>query len=248
MPRIHEFKTSDDFGSVMQTAKELRDEQLGADGKVFSPEQLQQDNARIQKTLEFLFAAGPNFTGYIANKMEIKDPRDALSSWVNGNGEFSAEFRNAVKSLVYRHKESGEIQIVVMPNDIDLPKDFIKKAKLERYEFPENEGVVIPRTINPGTMTMVGAPVKFFIHEQMNELEYCCNNLGSRFLSYSVSGAHHAAALQNLVASKVFFNGTTEDFLAKQNTPSSSTITEEGLKALQLALQGDHKKSHQSSL
>ena len=224
---VLEFSNSDDRNEVFEQAKAIRDLQMQRDSKIFNEEQCRQDNERISKTLEFLFVAGGDFKGYIASKPEVENWRDALNYWVNNEGELGVGEKNPVKSLVYKKKDSNEVVVVVMPNDLDLPKDFLKKNKLERYNFPEDEGVVIPRTINPGTVTMLNKPVFFAIHDKMSEVGYCCNNLGSRYLSYSVDAQHHSKSMNNLTAHKFYFDGTTTDFKEKFSTRSEAVIADE---------------------
>ena len=132
-----------------------------------------------------------------------------------------------------------------MPNDLELPKKFLKDLKLKRYDFAE-DGAVIPRTINPGTILMMEENKIFCVHEKMNELDYCCNNLGSRFLSYSVSGAHHAAAMAKNAG--IIFDGTTENLkikieeAQKVTIPDNSVLSAEAMKALDMFRKGDYYK------
>ncbi|MES2961623.1 MAG: hypothetical protein V4694_04500 [Pseudomonadota bacterium] len=242
------FSTSDNFENVLVQSQTYRDSAMQDADKIFTTAQKEQDNFRIRKTLEFLFAAGPNFTGFIANKPEISKAEDALGYWVNHNfGEFGVELKNAVKSLIYQNEESGEVYAIVMPNDLELPKKFLKDLKLKRYDFAE-DGAVIPRTINPATVLMMAENKIFCIHEKMNELDYCCNNLGSRFLSYSVSGAHHAAAIANIAERKVTFNGEAQSLkdqieASKIKEVPSLTMSPQDQAAFNLFLMGDHGRS-----
>lgn len=237
---LFSFSTSDEINAVFAMAKTYRDGE-----KVFSDTaEKEKDDVRIKKSLEFLFAAGPGFSGFIAAKPEIENPRDALPYWVNhDSGNQGVELQNAVKSLAYQNK-AGDIYVVVMPNHLELPKNFLKTLDLKRYDFAE-DGAVIPRTINPGTMTMIDANIKFLIHHEMNNGDYRCNNLGSKFLSYSVSSEHHAAAMKNLTSEKIavaIYDGSLEDLATKITTPTANAISAEGQQALNLAYKGDYFK------
>lgn len=243
---LFRFSTSGDFGDVFEQAKLYRDSAMEKEDKTFSASQKEQDDLRIEKTLQFLFAAGPDFEGFIANKPEISKAEDALGYWVNYNsGEFGVELKNAVKSLIYKNEESVDVYAIVMPNDLELPKKFLKDLKLKRYDFAE-DGAVIPRTINPGTILMMEENKIFCVHEKMNELDYCCNNLGSRFLSYSVSGAHHAAAMAKNAG--IIFDGTAENLkikieeAQKVTIPDNSVLSAEAMKALDMFRKGDYYK------
>ncbi len=154
---------------------------------------LKEDDSRIQDTMQY----------------RLDPTKKALG--VHGKHE--------TKSMVMENND--KIYYFIMPGDTNLDNDIVASlglsvAKLNKYG-------IIPYTVNPATVMSLGdksgKPVSVFIHKDLDEPEFLCNNLGSKFLSYTVSKDHSRKPIETLALEKGIevkrYDGSFGDFIEK---------------------------------
>ncbi len=131
-----------------------------------------------------------------------------------------------------------------MPGNKNLDNDILDNTGLSVAKL--NVYGIIPYTVNSATVMSLSnqkKEVNVFIDEGLDKSEFLFNNLGSRFLSYTVTTEHSCQAIQNLASQKSI---EFKDFMEKsgldleeEKLPSKSVNNMTGLSQLR---GGDYQK------
>ena len=202
------------------------------------------DNQRIEASLQIFYQEGLVLKFgdiYMSNKPPTSAVIDQSAceqalGWrceygakVFGQESLGAKPKNhkELKTLILKTSEG--VQAFIGSGDNQFSVD--ARHPLSQIDLKAKN--LIPYTVNPGAITMLGDKLdRIHLDESLKGAEFLTNNCGSRFLSYCVKAAPLIKVMENIAQQ-----------IQCKNTPTN--IISSGVEAaLNLASQGDHKKSH----
>ncbi len=227
------FSTKSDGNDIFGYAVEKRAEELN---KMSNKEllkngineaYLRDDDARIIDTIKFLInSRNDNFEFYINSKPLTRGCDEALKYRLNplkalkenSSDIFGVGGEHETKSMVMEN--NNNIYYFIMPGNNNLNNDIVTNAGLSVANLSKYG--VVAYTFNPATVMSLsdkGKTVNVFIDQGLEKPEFLCNNLGSRFLSYTVNKEHSCQAIENLALQKGIelktYDGSFKDFMEK---------------------------------
>lgn len=188
-----------------------------------------------------------DFEFYVSNKPKTHGCKEAAEFRINPEkilrGEenpFGIELASEVKSQV--KKRGDALYFFIMPGDKNLDEKIASQLLVA-----DLSGLgVVEFTVNPAAVLLAsGGVVRIFQHQELSG-EFLSNNLGSRFLSCTISQEHYRQALAKLCEAKKCemrkYDGTYSDFVKEADLNPEGTIST--LSGLSQLMGGDHARSY----
>jgi hypothetical protein len=224
----------------------LRDAIAKEYGASLSIAGLYEDDIRIRHTIDFLMNVDGDFEFYVSSKPPTVGCKEAAEFRINPEkilrGEknpFGIELASEVKARV--KKRGDALYFFIMPGDKNLDEKIASQLPIA-----DLSGLgVVEFTVNPATVLSASDKlVRIFQHQELSG-EFLSNNLGSRFLSCTISQDHYRQALAKLCETKKCemreYDGTYGDFVKEAGLNPEGTIsTPSGLSQL---MSGDYYRS-----
>lgn len=231
---------------ILKYAITLRDAMAKECGALLSEAELREDNIRIKHTVDFLMDVASDFEFYVSVKPKTRGCQEAVEFRINPEkilrGEenpFGVELAIEVKAQV--RKRGDEFYFFIMPGDKNLDEKIDSQLPIADLSALG----VVEFTVNPATVLLASDKgVYIFQHQELDE-EFLSNNLGSRFLSCTISQDHYRQALAKLCETQKCemreYDGTYDDFVKKADlNPKGPIYTPSGLSQL---MGGDYYRS-----